>query len=188
MKIELPLSELTISFPAFPKDCDSIRFYKAGLYFILNSENLNNDPSTSLQLIGKQLTLPVINNYYIIQINKRDAIKIEKSGDHLMFTRDDTEEYYWDKEEFQDDPNDVLGAIAGCLTLVINNPINDDKILSNELPLGLQVINGNYDTYDHESYQILAKKEDAEQALREAKADYSEERWVIEPVFHDELT
>ena len=187
MKVELPQSLVVAEFPEFPSECVSVSFYLNELSVSISEHDLTLNPSKSLSSIGKVLQLPIIENEFILQINHRDSLKIEVSGDYVMFARDDQELLFWNQEEFKEAASEVLGAVAGHLVFIISNPINDEKVLPDDLPIGFQIINSNYDTYNHELYEVFGNREEAESVLINAQADYPDERWVIEPVYANEL-
>lgn len=182
MKIELS-NNLSIGFPEYPSDCDRITITTSTLSKTLTAEMLSDNSLKAIKDTFSSLDLTVENGYFIIPINHRDIMKIEVNGDHICFMREDIEQYFWNADELQEAPEEVMGAITGYLTQAYTCPINNVKLDTNKALSGYQVINERLDTYDHESYEVIAQLHEAEAMLIQARTEYPDFRWVIEPMY-----
>lgn len=186
--IDCPIDNMSIGFPLYPDDCDKITFYQKDKVFTLTNEMLIKDPRKALSSLATYFVLNDKDKCCVIHINKRDTLRIELSGDAVIFYRDESEDFYWDNQELRDAPEEVLGAICGHLTTVKNNPFEDNKpfLLSKGYArLGYQVINQKGDTYGLDKNFIFKEFNNLYSALSSARVDYPDLRWMINTVFDD---
>jgi hypothetical protein len=186
LEINCPLSKMTIIFPPFPEDCQKIVFVQGQKIAELTTKMLSSNAKMALVTLAFHFDLPIKDEHCVIHINKRDTLHIDLNGEAVIFYRDNNEDFYWDSQELQDAPEEVMGAICGHLTTVKNNPFEDDKFSSlgdNYRIVGYQIISDKGFTFNHIDDQIIRQKDNLANMLSSARASFPHNRWMINTVF-----
>jgi hypothetical protein len=94
-----------------------VLFEKSGKVFSLNDENLSDDPSLTLAAMAQFVGINETTRLAILNIGELTDYKliICGGGSYVQITLGDDEVVYWDDEEFQDDPCEVIGSLCGAL-------------------------------------------------------------------------
>lgn len=107
-----------------PNGCDSVSFLLDGKIVTLEASALKKDAVSALSELASSLmkTYNLLSNnsgevVFIVEDEFTTRLHIDVGGNHVRYLQDGHEIAYWVCDEFQEEPDEVIGAVCGMACL-----------------------------------------------------------------------